>query len=204
MVTSERFKGAFIILFVVFSKPVKGEGEEGDPSELPIRPPWPERPDAEQEDYESKMMVLEFPYDKNNSNTYASTTVIAQEDILNMTLCFNFAVNALKNAKEDKIQLLQLHAPDGQILAEVLFRVTFSPEQFHETTLSFVDSEGTRRDFKGPQFALMVWVRSCFSLSDDTVSAAINGVSFDEKPANFDAGNGNFTLYMGKNLQSLK
>ena len=188
MATSERFKAVFIILFFLVSKPVKGEGEEGDLSELP-------NPDAEKEDYESKMMVLEFPYDKNNSNTYASTTVIAQEDILNLTLCFNFAVNALKSAKEDKIQLLQLHDSDGQILAEVLFRVTF-----HGTTLSFVDSQGRRIDFEGPQFALMVWVRSCFSLSNETVSAAINGVSFDEQPASYDAGNGNFTLYMGKNL----
>ena len=151
MVTSERFKGVFIILFFLVSKPVKGEGEKGDPSELPCRPSWPEDPDAEKEDYESKMMVLEFPYDKNNSNTYASTTVIAQEDILNFTLCFNFAVNALKSAKGDKIQLLQLHDPDGQILAEVLFSVSFCPEQFHETTLSMVDSQGKIIDFERTQ-----------------------------------------------------
>ena len=166
MVTSEKFKGVFIILFFLVGKPVKGEGEEGDPSEF-SRPPWPEDPDAEKgekEDYESKMMVLEFPYDKNNSNTYASTTIIAQEDILDLTLCFNFAVNALKSAKGDKIQLLELHDPDGQILAEVLFRVVFSPEQFHETTLSFVDSHGKMIDFEDDQ---LVKLRKCFdSLAD--------------------------------------
>ena len=72
---------------------------------------------------DNETMVVEFPYDRNNTNTFASITFIAQEDMTNLTVCFAFMVNALKSAERDQMQLLQLQDSDGETLAEIKFSV---------------------------------------------------------------------------------
>ena len=103
--------------FLLFTWMVKGKEVEEYPS------------------YNNKTMdmVLEFPYDRNNTNTFARTTFVAQEEMTNFTVCFAFMVNALKSAKKDEMQLLQLKNGDGETLAEIIFTVQPSLETFYET-----------------------------------------------------------------------
>ena len=66
--------GAKIVLiyFTLFTGGVKGEEAAEYPSYY---------------ETDNKTMVLEFPYDR-NTNTFASTTFIAQEEMTDFTMCF--------------------------------------------------------------------------------------------------------------------
>ena len=152
---------------------------------------------------QNEALVLDFPFDRNNSNTFASTSFIAQEDIADLTMCFAFMVNALKSAKSDEMQLLQLQDSDGETVAEIIFTVEFSKETFYNTSFSFFDRSGNSTDFDQPPFALMTWMQSCFSLRKGTITSALNGVELDAQVVDLEGNiirKGNLTLHLGKNL----
>ena len=80
------------------------------------------------------MMVLEFPFDRNKTNTFATTTFAAQQDMADFTVCFAFKVNALKSAILDQMQLLQIQDIDGETLAEIVLDVEYDEETFQKTS----------------------------------------------------------------------
>ena len=97
MITTRSAKIAlFIVLFLLVNGNVEGEEVSGDS--------FDSSNGTEIEGYPSQneKLVLEFPYDRNNTNTFARTTFVAQEEMTNFTVCFGFMVNALKSAKRMK------------------------------------------------------------------------------------------------------
>ena len=186
------------------------EEQEGDPSQDGAEEWGPSQDEAD-----NKIVVLDFPYDANNTNTFSTTTIIVEEDITSLTVCFAFMVDALKSAKEDKIQLLQLHDGDGNSLAELIFSVQFNETTFYGTSFTF-ESSGQSAHFEQPPFSLLTWIRVCLSLTNGTngrngiVTMTINGVAQENDLHSWDdqdndlhgyiAGKGNFTLHIGKNL----
>ena len=91
MLFSKKAKTFFLIVsFLLFTGDVKGEEEkESYPS---------------YNETDNTIMVLEFPYDidRNNTNTFASTTFSVEEDMADLTICFSFMVNTLKSAWFDQ------------------------------------------------------------------------------------------------------
>ena len=104
----------------------------------------------------NEVMVLEFPYDRSDTNTFASTTFIAKEDMDDLTVCFAFMVNTLKSAEFDLMKLLQLQNSDGETLVEIKFTVYYDQSTYFE----FSSSRSGYSYSQGPPFALMTRVVS--------------------------------------------
>ena len=146
----------FIVSFFLITGNVNGE-EEG-------------------EEAANKMMVLEFPFDRNKTNTFATTTFAAQQDMADFTVCFAFKVNALISAILDQMQLLQIQDIDGETLAEIVLDVEYDEETFQKTSFGLSSTGGDSNYLHATPFALMTWMRACFSMNNGRVTIAMNGV----------------------------
>ena len=163
--------------------------------------------EEEREEYSSyhEEMTLEFPYDINSSNTSATAVFGAEEDIADLTLCFAFRVDALKNVIRDEIQLIRLEDSYGETQDEILLTI-------HKSSTFWSGTKGGESFvFGGPRMALMTWMRTCISdynngsdSNNGSVILVMNGAKLGEQPLfDFDANvtsKGNFTLHLGKHL----
>ena len=121
---------------------------------------------GEEEEYSSyhEEMTLEFPFDSNSTNTSATAVFVAEEDIADLTLCFAFRVDALKNVIRDEIQLIRLEDSYGETQDEILLTI-------HKSSTFWSGTKGGESFILGgPRMALMTWMRTCIS---DTVSDRI-------------------------------
>ena len=208
MVTSRRVNLLFIIVCVIFIGHAKGEEKEDRDGE--------ERDLYRNKAADKKISLLDFPYDTNNTNTFATTAVISEEDKVDWTVCFAFMVGALKSARGDEMQLLQLGDSYGKTLAEIIFTVEFSDESFYKSSFAFLRSE-KRTDFEQSPFALKTWMQSCLSLSNGSTTLVTNGFAVavgksekdkdedhdeqkDEERPNYVLSQGTYALHLGKNL----
>ena len=165
---------------------------------------------SEMEEDNSMITVLEFPFDSNDSNTFAtSRTVLAQNALTNFTVCFSFMVGALRSSSADNGQLIRLEDNNGKSLAEVNFKVEYDIETFYESYFSVVNSSEVATYFWVPAFTLMTWMQSCVTLRDGTATITIDGNELDgmNPPSPFDVfdglggiNSGNFTLTLGQGL----
>ena len=57
------------------------EEQEGAPSQDGAEEWGPSQDEAD-----NKIVVLDFPYDSNNTNTFSTTTIIVEEDITSLTV----------------------------------------------------------------------------------------------------------------------
>ena len=65
--------------------------------------------------------IIQFPYDPENSKTFASIPITPTEEPLeSFTLCLSFSVDALKDKNLDKIEIFQFVADRTSVARVVL------------------------------------------------------------------------------------
>ena len=107
--------------------------------------------DVNCQNQENFTQVIQFPYDPENSNTFASVpTIPTEEPFESFTICLSFSVDALKDKSLDEIEIFQL-VVDQTDVARVVLQVS----SFYSAALH--DQYGWIMD--GPKFYLSIWTR---------------------------------------------
>ena len=138
--------------------------------------------------------VLQFPYDLQNSNSFASITITPTEEVFDsFTLCVSFEVEALKDPYLDKIEIFKLVDQKGSDLVNVSLNVHY--ENFNSA--AFDDHNG--HIVGGTRFALSTWMRMCYAIGQSNATIVVDGVKV-ENQSRFDPQKENVTFEFGRTL----
>ena len=138
--------------------------------------------------------VLQFPYELENTNSFASISITPTEEVFDsFTLCVSFAVEALKDPYLDQIEIFKLVDQKGSDLVRVVLNVHY--ENFNSA--AFDDHYG--HIVGGTKFALSTWMRLCYAIGQSNATIVVDGVEGGNR-TRFDPQKENITFEFGRTL----
>ena len=122
--------------------------------------------------------IIQFPYDPENSNTFASIPITpTEEPFESLTLCLSFSMDALRDKFLDKMEIFQLVADRTSVACVVLqvSSIGFYSAAFH-------DQYGWIMDQK--KFDLSAWIRMCYAIDQRNSTIVVNGAEGHDRRNN--------------------
>ena len=118
---------------------------------------------------ESYTETIQFPYDLDNSDTFASIPITTTEEPLeSVTLCLSFRVDALKDKILDEIGIFELVADQTDVSRVVLqvSSIGFYSAAYHDQYGLIMDET---------KFDLSTWIRICYAIDHSSSTIVVNG-----------------------------